>query len=199
MRWFPWWNRAIKRQRRDRFSSTLLSHRLSSTLLAAHSSWHHGDGEYIHAIGEVETDSLTELIQRKSGRISLLKSTWYCAPFVGDLEVRRVMPLLTVGQQPSVLACMDNSWFWPPEDWNKPDRNYLVDKGRSKGKARSAGVNLPHHYESHFLMAEGWRVSCHWVDGSVQLLGPRHLDDFWPDKHEMWCKYSMYKGLTLEH
>lgn len=178
MRWFPWWNRAIKRHRRDRFSSTLLSFRLSSTLLAAHSSWHHSDGEHIHAISEVETDSWTELIQRKSDLITLLKSAWSCVLFVGDLEMRRVMPPLPVGKQPFVLACVDKSWFQSLEDLNKPDRNYFVDKGRGKGKARSDDVNLLHHYESHFLMAEGWRVSCHggwWVCPTLRYNTSRWL------------------------
>lgn len=71
------------------------------------------------------------------------------------------MSLLSVGQEPSVSACLDKSRFWSPGDWNKADRNYLVDKGRSKGKAKSADVNLQHFYEPFFSLwkAEGLDVS----------------------------------------
>lgn len=100
----------------------------------------------------METDCSTEIIQRKAGWISLLKSAWYCMPPVGDLEEKRLMSLWSVGQQPSVSACMDKSWLWSPEEWNKPARNYLADKDGSKGKAGSTDVNLQYLYESFFAL-----------------------------------------------
>lgn len=105
---------------------------------------------HIHASDEVEIDCWSEIIQRKTGWISVLKSGWYCIPFVGDLEVKRVMSLWSVEQQPGVLACMDKSRLRTPEVWNKPAQNYLVDKGRSKGKAKSTNENLQYLYKSHF-------------------------------------------------
>lgn len=134
MRWFPWWNRAIKRQRRDRFPFPLLS--FSSTLLATHSSWHHSDGEHTHS-------------HTCSGWCGNRLQNWnhpkgrcwkFCcwnlpdavSQTLGDLEVKRVMSLWSVGQQPGVSACVYKSWLWAPEDWNKPARNYLVDKGRAR-------------------------------------------------------------------
>lgn len=185
MRWFPWWNRAIKRQRRDRFSSPLLSLRLSSALLAADSSWHHSDGEHTHAHARSRWSGNRELNWNQSEEIRLNFSAQVCLilyphpphpPLLGDLEVKRVMSLLSVGQQPSVPARTDKSQFWSPEDWNKPDRNYLVDKGRSKDKARSTDINLQHLYESHFChrwKAEGLRVSG--LYGSVQNFAPIYL------------------------
>lgn len=124
---------------------------------------------HIHTVDEVETDCWTEIIQRKAGWSSVLKSAWYCIPPVGDLEVKKVMSLWSIEQQPIVLARMDKSRLWSPEDWNKPARNYLVDKGRSKGKARSSDVNLQYLYESHFCPArsEAEGLQCQWVDWPV--------------------------------
>lgn len=120
-----------------------------------------------HSVDEVETGYWTE-IPKKAGWSSMLKSVWYYIPPVGDLEVKRVMSLRSVEQQPVVSACMDKSRLWSPEDWNKSARNYLVDKGRSKGKT-STDLNLQHLYVRDFcharLEAEG--LQCQWVDWSV--------------------------------
>lgn len=58
---------------------------------------------------------------------------------------------LSVRQQPMASACV-TCWFWAPEDWNKPYRNYQGDKGQSKGKVRTdscLGVI--------FLLMRSWR------------------------------------------
>lgn len=173
MRWFPWWNRAIKRQRTDHCSSP----HLCSALLATHSSWHHSDGDHTHTHG-VWMDCWTEIIQGKAGWGLMLKSAWYWIPPSDDLEVEKVMSLSSVQQQLFVPS-MDKSGLWAPRDWNKSARNYFLDKGRCKGNGRSTNVNLQYPYKSILpFCVKGRRPFCEWVDHYEQHLG--YLYDCWP-------------------
>ena len=122
-----------------------------------------------------------------------------CHP-VGDLEEKRLMSLWSVGQQPSVPACMDKSRLWSPEEWNKP-RNYLADKDGSKGKAGSTDVNLQYLYESFFFCPARWEAGgclCQWAERSAQHFSPGNLYNYWPDKHESRWRIALPEGVHLK-
>lgn len=137
MRWFPWWNRVINSQRRDRFSSSL-PHAPSSLLC-----WL----PIYHDITVME-NARTHMQQMKWKVTAELKSArekpagvlgWNLADSASHQQVtlkwNRWCHSGVKKQQLGVAVCKDNSRL-NFGFWKKSARNNLFDKGGCKGKAR---------------------------------------------------------------
>lgn len=154
MRWFPWWNRAIKRHRQDHFSSpTLFSRRLSSV----HRPHIHHDimvMENTRARWHVEWKQTAELKSSRGNQVEFF-SLRVCSALYLHSAPFSPPPRWPWSEKGDVTLECRPAWIRASCDLVRTEQNqtgiYLVDKGRSKGRARSPDINLRHIYGSLFF------------------------------------------------